>query len=362
MPAQTKPQTLVGTKIPRGVYRVRSEDKKGGAGVVREVSTDETFKGKKVVVVGVVGCFVDVDTKLVSEYANKFGEFKDKGVESIVVVVVNDPDATAAWAKSLNITQDVQILSDGDADVIGKLKLTQKVPGYGVRAIRHAMFVEDGVVRAVEAEEGGLEECTRTQPSNFLKTIETSRPAETKKRGRSIPTKPKKGAKKDQPEAEQEKEEEEGEEEEEKEKETKTKKQKKSEGGKAPAARRAKKGGAAKGKNAGKRGGEEEEEGGNEEEREGGDGEEDVLPDLPDDDELQDETYEETEKDPDHPHEADDDDYEPAETVPPSPVELEEGEEEEEEAAPQRAKTGAQSTKRKPNARKGGKGRGNKAK
>ncbi|XP_042002514.1 peroxiredoxin-2E-1, chloroplastic-like [Salvia splendens] len=87
----------------------------------------------------------------------KAAEFKTKGVNTIACVSVNDAFVMKA---DLGIGEEVLLLSDGNGDftrAIGcELDLSDKPIGLGVRSRRYAMFVEDGVVKVLNLEDGGV--------------------------------------------------------------------------------------------------------------------------------------------------------------------------------------------------------------
>lgn len=84
---------------------------------------------------------------------------KQKGVDTIACVSVNDAFVMQAWEKDLNVGDEVLLLSDGNGDftkAIGcELDLSDKPVGLGVRSRRYAMLVDDGVVKVLNLEEGG---------------------------------------------------------------------------------------------------------------------------------------------------------------------------------------------------------------
>src|SRR4051812_35976277 len=69
-----------------------------GESGMQEVSTDDLFKGKKVVVFSVPGAFTPTcSAKHLPGFVEKASEFKAKGVDEIVCMAVNDPFVMKAW-------------------------------------------------------------------------------------------------------------------------------------------------------------------------------------------------------------------------------------------------------------------------
>ncbi len=78
-------------------------------------------------------------------------------MDTIACLSVNDPFVMDAWGKSVETQGKVMMLADGSAlltKALGvELDLTDK--GLGIRSRRYAMLLEDGVVKALNLEEGG---------------------------------------------------------------------------------------------------------------------------------------------------------------------------------------------------------------
>ena len=142
----------VGDKIPAGTLTQMTE--KGPA----PVSTDELFAGKKVVLFAVPGAFTPTcSARHLPGYVDQAAAFASKGVDSIVCLSVNDAFVMGAWGKAQNADGKVQMLADGNGDFtksIG-LELDATRYGMGLRSQRYAAIVENGVVKALEVEEGG---------------------------------------------------------------------------------------------------------------------------------------------------------------------------------------------------------------
>lgn len=80
-------------------------------------------------------------------------------MDTIACISVNDAFVMKAWKENLKIGDEVLLLSDGNRDftrAIGcELDLSDKPVGLGVRSRRYAMYVENGVVKILNLEEGG---------------------------------------------------------------------------------------------------------------------------------------------------------------------------------------------------------------
>ena len=140
----------VGDKIPSGTLR------RLGAGGIDEISTDEIFGGKKVVLFAVPGAFTPTcSAKHLPGFIEQAAALRAKGVDTIACLSVNDAFVMDAWAKDRGAGDKVVLFADGNADftrAVG-LELDGSSFGMGVRSQRYALIVEDGVVThaAVEA-------------------------------------------------------------------------------------------------------------------------------------------------------------------------------------------------------------------
>jgi peroxiredoxin (alkyl hydroperoxide reductase subunit C) len=127
----------------------------------KEVSTDDLFKGKKVVMFAVPGAFTPTcSVKHLPGFVQNADAMKAKGVDSVICVAVNDVFVMGAWGKEQGVGDKVVMLSDGSAMLTKALglELDLTARGLGVRSQRYALVAEDGKVThlAVEAP-GGFE-------------------------------------------------------------------------------------------------------------------------------------------------------------------------------------------------------------
>lgn len=122
-----------------------------------DITTQDLFKGKKVVLFAVPGAFTPgCSMTHLPGYVVNADNIKAKGVDSIVCLSVNDAFVMDAWGKAQN-AQEIIMLADGNAELTEALGLTKDATGYGMgmRSQRYAMIVEDGVVTTLNVEPAG---------------------------------------------------------------------------------------------------------------------------------------------------------------------------------------------------------------
>lgn len=146
----------VGDKIPSVQLKHMTEN--GPA----EISTDELFAGKTVVLFALPGAFTPTcSAKHVPGYVSHVEELKGKGVDTVACLSVNDAFVMGAWGKDQKADGKVLMLADGSAELTKKLGLDLDLTphGMGVRSKRYAMVVKDGTVAhlAVEENPGALD-------------------------------------------------------------------------------------------------------------------------------------------------------------------------------------------------------------
>jgi glutaredoxin/glutathione-dependent peroxiredoxin len=127
----------------------------------KETSTDEIFKGKKVVLFAVPGAFTPTcSAKHFPGFVQNAEAFKAKGVDTIACIAVNDVFVMGAWGKDQGAGDNVTMLADGAAafaKAIG-LELDLNARGMGWRSQRYALVAEDGKVTHLGVEApGGFE-------------------------------------------------------------------------------------------------------------------------------------------------------------------------------------------------------------
>ena len=140
----------VGDRLPEATFTTPGPDGP------QQVTTDQVFKGKKVVLFAVPGAFTPTcnNNHLPGFLANA-DAFKSKGIDTIAVTGINDVFVFDAWKKSTGASGKIEFLSDGNGDFAKALDLTLDGSGFGLgtRSKRYAMLVEDGVVKKLNVED-----------------------------------------------------------------------------------------------------------------------------------------------------------------------------------------------------------------
>jgi peroxiredoxin len=150
----------VGDRIPSATLRYKTDDG------IQTITTEEIFSGKKVVLFSLPGAFTPTcSAKHLPGFVDKAGDFKSKGVDSIICMSVNDAFVMDAWGKDQKVGDKVQLLADGNGDFAKALGLELDATGVGLgmRAQRFAMVVEDGVVKTLNVEEPGAFEVSSAE-------------------------------------------------------------------------------------------------------------------------------------------------------------------------------------------------------
>lgn len=130
--------------------------KKMGEKGPENISTDDIFGGKRVVMFAVPGAFTPGCTVThLPGYVVNADKIKAKGVDTIVCVSVNDAWVMDAWGKSQN-ADELLMLADGNGELAQALGLELDARGFGLggRSQRYALVAKDGVVTNLHVETG----------------------------------------------------------------------------------------------------------------------------------------------------------------------------------------------------------------
>ncbi|MGE0714330.1 MAG: peroxiredoxin [Alphaproteobacteria bacterium] len=142
----------VGQKVPSGKLKTMTAEGP------KDITTDELFAGKKVVLFALPGAFTPTcSAKHLPGFVQNAGTIKGKGIDTIACLSVNDAFVMGAWGKDQNVGDNVLMLADGSGDFTKALGLELDLTpnGMGVRSKRYAMVVDDGVVKSLNVEAPG---------------------------------------------------------------------------------------------------------------------------------------------------------------------------------------------------------------
>jgi len=136
----------VGDKIPS--VTVKRSD-------MSDVTTEELFGGKKVVLFAVPGAFTPTcSNQHLPGFIQQADAIKARGVDELLCISVNDAFVMDAWGKSQNAEGKVTMIADGNGELARALGLDFDGSGigFGLRAQRFALIANDGIVELVNVE------------------------------------------------------------------------------------------------------------------------------------------------------------------------------------------------------------------
>ena len=149
-----------GDKLPEATFKVMT------ANGPEDLTTDGLCAGKTVVIFALPGAFTPTcSAKHLPGFIDHAAELRDKGVDSIACLSVNDAFVMGAWGKDKGAGGDVVMLADGNADFTKALGLELDASGFGmgIRSQRYAMVVKDGVVTTLNVEAPGAFEVSSAE-------------------------------------------------------------------------------------------------------------------------------------------------------------------------------------------------------
>jgi len=127
-----------GQRVPKVTFKTRRDNQ------WVDVSSDDLFAGKTVVVFSLPGAFTPTcSSSHVPRFDELAGVFRDNGVDEIVCVSVNDAFVMNEWAKDQR-ADNITFVPDGNGDftrAMGML-VDKDDLGFGQRSWRYSMLVE----------------------------------------------------------------------------------------------------------------------------------------------------------------------------------------------------------------------------
>ena len=173
---------IEGFKIPNVEFRIREGDTSdneqvcdiGGKWTCK--STDDFFKGKRVILFSLPGAFTPTcSSQQLPGFENNANKLKELGIDEIYCCSVNDSYVMNAWAKKMNIS-NVKVIPDGSGlftKYMGML-ISKDHDGFGQRSWRYMAVINNGVVEKWWQEPGinnsGSDDdpYTETAPENTI--------------------------------------------------------------------------------------------------------------------------------------------------------------------------------------------------
>ena len=177
---------MKGFKIPHVTFRTREGDEEAEVGTGCPIggewvdkTTDDYFKGKRVVLFSLPGAFTPTcSSEQLPGFESNFDLIKSKGIDEVYCCSVNDSYVMNAWAEKMKV-KNVKMIPDGSGNftrfmgmLIGKNHL-----GFGMRSWRYMAIINDGVVENWWQEPGinndGEDDDPYevTRPENLIKTL-----------------------------------------------------------------------------------------------------------------------------------------------------------------------------------------------
>ena len=121
-----------------------------------DVSSDEIFKGKNVVLFALPGAFTPTcSSKHLPGYEASYDKFKKLGVDDIICLSVNDAFVMNKWGVEQGV-KNVRLLPDGSGEFskgMGMLVKKENL-GFGDRSWRYSMYVKNGAIKKMFIEPG----------------------------------------------------------------------------------------------------------------------------------------------------------------------------------------------------------------
>ena len=152
------------TTVPEVTFKTRVRDESiGGDNPFRwqDVTSDEIFKGKRVVLFALPGAFTPTCSSThLPGYEKHYDDLKAQGIDDVYCLSVNDAFSMYQWGKQLG-AKNVKLLPDGNGDFTRGMDMLVKKEnlGFGDRSWRYSIVVNDGVIEKMFSEPGKVDNC-----------------------------------------------------------------------------------------------------------------------------------------------------------------------------------------------------------
>lgn len=142
----------VGNRLPEATLTIM------GAEGPKPITASELLGSGKVVLFAVPGAYTPTcSAKHLPGFIENADKFREKGVDHLVCMAVNDVFVMDAWGKSSGVSQQVTMAADGNGEFSRALGLEMDGTAFGMgkRSQRFAMIINNGVVEQVLVEAPG---------------------------------------------------------------------------------------------------------------------------------------------------------------------------------------------------------------
>ena len=129
-----------------------------GANGPEQVKLSDKLKGKRVILFALPGAFTGTcSTAHIPSFIRTADAFRQKGIDEIICLSVNDPFVLKAWGEATGATAaGITMLADADGSFTKSIGLSFDVAqsGFFGRSKRYSLLAEDGVVTRYNPEIG----------------------------------------------------------------------------------------------------------------------------------------------------------------------------------------------------------------
>ena len=136
-------------------------------------NTQIFLKDKKVVIFGLPGAYTSVcSAKHLPGYVNMFEQYKEKGIDHIICISVNDPFVMNAWGKEHNVGDKILMVGDPFLNFTKGIgaDVDKSARGLGIRSNRYSMLVDNlKIVKLQKEKDTGS--CEVSAAENFIKLV-----------------------------------------------------------------------------------------------------------------------------------------------------------------------------------------------
>ena len=155
-----------GDKLPDAKVFILEKDPK-------QIYIKKIIGDKKVILFGLPGAFTPTcSTKHLPGFVTTIDLLREKNIEKIICISINDPFVMDAWGKAHNVKDKILMVADSNGEFTKNIGAEKNLShrGLGIRSSRYTMLVENSrIIKVFEEDIPG--KCEITSAENFLKEI-----------------------------------------------------------------------------------------------------------------------------------------------------------------------------------------------